>query len=175
MTIANGKVATIATDGIFIAKLGVGTALSVTISGKLSGTINGMPISGEGDLEYTFNQGASAWVLDAGNLAVGPTLPAGDLVYVPGPGARGSMHVKTTGEVITNSRYTHLKDHAAWKLKGRTAQIKVSVLTPVAPCDYADVCTARSGPTADQYCYDNFSGSCLDGCLNHVQTSCPEV
>jgi hypothetical protein len=138
--LSNGSLATRFGDKAFIAKLTTGTALVVSISGKLDGTINSMAISGSGHLEYTYNFDAAAWQLVANGLATGPQLPAGPLLYVPGPNASGLMSAVTSGTVVTDAPLTSAKDRQVWPLKGRVGSIKVAVWTNAAPsCDLTAV------------------------------------
>lgn len=178
MTLSNGQLATqVSGDAVFVAKLTAGTVVQFTLSGKIGGTINGLAVSGSGHLEYTFNYGSSTWNLSPEtHLAVGPSqFPAGDLVYIPAS-ATGTAAVQTTGTVISAAPFTSLKDRYNFKLKGRTASIKVSVLTETVGCgNFTEVCTARTGASADAYCYANYTGSCIEDCLAHVVTNCPEV
>ena len=141
MTLSNGQLSTkVIGDAAFVAKLTPGTVLQFTLSGKLGGTINGMPISGSGHLEYTYRYGATAWEMAADGLAQGPVIPAGDLVYAPA-NAAGTAAVSTTGVVVSAAPYTSLKDRYNYKLKGRTASIKVSVLTETVGCgDFSPAC-----------------------------------
>lgn len=161
MTIlANGHVATkVVGDAAFLAHLGVGTVLTLTLSGKLGGTINGLPISGSGTLEYTFRYGAAVWELDSDGLASGPPLPAGPIIYLPA-GAAGNAVVQTTGTIDVSGVFDANKDRYTFKLKGRTASIAVGVFSPNVGCTVTDVqdCGATSCDTAfagNQQCIDN--------------------
>lgn len=168
MPMSNGQMATkVIGDAVFVAKLTPGTVLQFSLSGKIGGTINGLSVSGSGHLEYTFNHGASTWNLSPEtHLAVGPSqLPAGDLIYVPASSS-GTAAVSTTGTVVSASPYTSLKDRYNYKLKGRTASIKVSVLTETVGCGSFAAACDNSDPLG--YCAANFAGSCIDDCFNFV-------
>ena len=131
-------------DAKFIAALTPGTAVQFSLSGKLGGTINGLPVSGQGHLEYTFNHGASMWELETTGLASGPQLPAGNLVYLP-QGASGSAAVATTGVVSSAAPWTTAKDRHHFKLKGRVASVTVGIVDDVIPCDTAAALTTIVG------------------------------
>lgn len=159
-TIANGRLASRSTEAGFLAKLTAGTSLSFSLSGTLDGTINGMPISGVGNVQYVFNFGASAWVKSKDTIASAPDLPAGPIKFIPGPNSTGNASVSTTG-VVVNDAGTELtsvrsKDH--WPTKGRTAQITVSVWDQAAPCDMTTVSCATDCTTA-------FPGACTQECM----------
>lgn len=135
----SGHVATkVVADAAFLAHLGVGTTLTFSVSGKLGGTINGMPITGSGTLEYTFRYGASAWELDSDGLASGPQLPAGPIVYLPAAAA-GNAVVQTTGTLDVSGLFATNKDRYNFKLKGRTASITVGVFSDTVACDLTTV------------------------------------
>lgn len=154
----NGQLATkVSGDVAFLAKLTAGTILQVQISGKLGGTINGMPVSGSGQLEYTFRYGASAWELSADGLASGPALPAGPLVYVPA-NASGQLGILTTGTVVSSAPFTTTKDRYNFKLKGRVSPISVAVFDDAVTCNLTGVadcffdCTTLTGADCQAQC-----------------------
>lgn len=157
MVMSNGQLATkVYGDASFVAKLTTGTILQFQLSGKLGGTINGVPISGSGHLEYTFRSGGTAWELVSDGLAQGPQLPAGALVYVPA-NASGSAAVSTTGSVVSSAPFTSSKDRYNFKLKGRVSSITVAVFEEGHACDLTAVdCNTNcaSAFTGDQPCID---------------------
>ena len=157
---ASGHCATkLVGDASFLAHLGAGTYVTFTISGKLGGTLNGLPISGSGTLEYTFRYGASVWDLDSDGLASGPALPAGPIVYLPS-GAAGNASVQSSGTLDTSGVFTHQKDKYHFKLKGRTASITVGVFSDTPTCDVTsvdcstDCATFSNDATCQQDCVD---------------------
>lgn len=172
MPMINGQVCTKVTgDASFIAKLTPGTILQFTLSGKLGGTINGMPVSGHGHLEYTYRYGAASWELDADGLAQGPSLPAGPIVYLPA-GASGNAAVTTTGTTVSAAPYTSLKDRYHFKLKGRVTSITVAVFDDAVVCDLTGLCS-QTDPTA--WANANLTGDCLTQAEMFIATQCPPV
>jgi len=167
----NGKVSNKVTPSGVIVRLTPGTGIVVRLSGKLKGTINGMPVSGAGHLEYIFNYGDAAWTLEAEGLASGPQIPAGELKFVPA-GSSGSLDFSTTGvveETTPGGGYSSKKDRYNWPLKGRSASISISTADATVSCfDAAALCVASEGDPA--YCV-NFTGECFTECEQYLALS----
>jgi hypothetical protein len=181
---AAGKHKCLTSENLFVADLGTGTNIKVSFNGKIGGTFGGHQLSGVGELEYTYAQGASEWVrTNQEQTAQGPaTIPVtlGDLIniaYAPAGKCNSKVSIEVSGDVVdtVGFKFKHKKD--VWKMKGRTALLTITVLqnTGVRPCDYsaaidsvtfcADYEAAGSGAS---YCIskgitDNSTG-CVDAC-----------
>jgi hypothetical protein len=171
---ASGKTKSQTSEKNFFVDLGTSTSIKISLHGKMQGILAGQPISGYGDLEYTYAQGASEWVrTDIGGSASGPATlpitlaPSHSIVYDPTGRCNAKVSIETTGtaEVETPGfKYKHKKD--AWKMKGRTDTLTISVTQNVAGpvCDPDAVLAAAgygSGAWTNDQCnaYANINGS----------------
>lgn len=154
---ASGKCKKSTSDKNFFVGLGAGTSVKLSFHGKMQGILAGQLISGYGDLEYTYAQGANEWVrTDIGGSAQGPlTLPitlgqVHSIVYDPTGRCNAKVSIETTGlaEVETPGfKYKHHKD--AWKMKGRTDTLTIHVSQDaVGPACEPDTILAAAGYTS---------------------------
>lgn len=143
---SSGKHKCHTTNKNFSAVLGSGAAVTVSINGKMNGILGGFSITGFGNLEYTYVQGATEWVrTDMAGSAQGPaSIPVGspapglmDLVYDPAGKCSAKVAIEVSGDADTSAtgfKFKHKKD--VWKMKGRTDVLTITITQNVAvDCD----------------------------------------
>lgn len=181
---ASGKHKCLTSDNLFVVDLGAGTNIKVAFNGKIGGAFGGHQLSGVGELEYTYAQGASEWVrTNQEQTAQGPaTIPVTlaatmRIDYAPAGKCNSKVSIEVSGDVVdtVGFKFKHKKD--VWKMKGRTHILTINILqnVGVVPCDFtaaidsATFCADyEAAGDATTYCQskgitDNTNG-CVDDC-----------
>ena len=184
-----GKHKAMSTDKLFLVALGAGTAITVDFHGKMCGKLNGFDLSGFGSLEYTYVQGASAWVRSdiPGGSAQGPaSIPVAPtaqvaLVYDPLGLCQAKVSVSTDSDAMPETvgfKFRNKKN--VWKMKGRTDTLTVSITQATGPgpvCDLTDTtilasCSGLTYAGIAAYCASAFPNCDATSCLVMVSGVC---